>query len=226
VHAEETEVMSGAQAGDDEVLFGFGGGRLFDDMIDRIETLAMRDAFAADGAVVGKHVLARGLHCGNGTGFGSGDFDELLRAAASFAADVEMVADEVKERFFADEIARAKEGVAVTERFDLFDEMKFAGEIAGGGAIGGLVAGANDEANFIHARAEGFLDNDPESGFLDSIPIHERLQRQRVLIASGRGEYAPIAPNDTPENKQKNRRIEIMLLDKALVEAVSAPAAK
>jgi hypothetical protein len=29
-----------------------------------------------------------------------------------------------------------------------------------------------------------------------------------------------VAPNDTPENKQKNRRIEITLLDKALVEAV------
>lgn len=45
-----------------------------------------------------------------------------------------------------------------------------------------------------------------------------------LLIAEGRGEYAPVAPNDTAENKQKNRRIEIMLLDRALVEAVSAPA--
>ena len=40
------------------------------------------------------------------------------------------------------------------------------------------------------------------------------------LIAAGRGEYAPVAPNDTPENRQKNRRIEITLLDKSLVEAV------
>jgi chemotaxis protein MotB len=40
------------------------------------------------------------------------------------------------------------------------------------------------------------------------------------LIAEGRGEYAPVAPNDTPENKQKNRRIEITLLDKSLVDAV------
>jgi chemotaxis protein MotB len=45
------------------------------------------------------------------------------------------------------------------------------------------------------------------------------------LMAAGRGEYAPVAPNDTPANKQKNRRIEITLLDKALVDAVAAPAA-
>jgi chemotaxis protein MotB len=40
------------------------------------------------------------------------------------------------------------------------------------------------------------------------------------LIATGRSEYSPVAPNDTPANKQKNRRIEITLLDKNLVEAV------
>lgn len=43
------------------------------------------------------------------------------------------------------------------------------------------------------------------------------------LVASGRGEYQPIAPNDTPEGRQKNRRIEIMLLDKSMADAM-APA--
>ena len=45
------------------------------------------------------------------------------------------------------------------------------------------------------------------------------------LVAGGRGEYAPVAPNDTPANKQKNRRIEITLLDKNLVEAMAVPPA-
>jgi chemotaxis protein MotB len=40
------------------------------------------------------------------------------------------------------------------------------------------------------------------------------------LMAAGRGEFAPVAPNDSPANKQKNRRIEITLLDRNLVEAV------
>ncbi|HEY0664805.1 MAG TPA: OmpA family protein [Gallionella sp.] len=36
------------------------------------------------------------------------------------------------------------------------------------------------------------------------------------MVASGRGEYDPVAPNDTPEGRQKNRRIEIMLIDRSL----------
>jgi len=31
------------------------------------------------------------------------------------------------------------------------------------------------------------------------------------LKPSGRGEYYPVAPNDTPENRQKNRRIDIII---------------
>jgi chemotaxis protein MotB len=41
------------------------------------------------------------------------------------------------------------------------------------------------------------------------------------MIASGRAEYDPIGPNDTPEGRQKNRRIEIMLLDKSLLSEMS-----
>jgi chemotaxis protein MotB len=36
------------------------------------------------------------------------------------------------------------------------------------------------------------------------------------MVASGRSEYDPVAPNDTAEGRQKNRRIEIMLIDKSL----------
>jgi chemotaxis protein MotB len=44
------------------------------------------------------------------------------------------------------------------------------------------------------------------------------------LIPAGRGEYEPVAPNDTPEGRQKNRRIEIMLIDKSLVGEMVKPA--
>jgi chemotaxis protein MotB len=37
------------------------------------------------------------------------------------------------------------------------------------------------------------------------------------MIPAGRGEYDPVAPNDTPEGRKKNRRIEIMLIDKGLI---------
>ena len=38
------------------------------------------------------------------------------------------------------------------------------------------------------------------------------------MIASGRAEYQPIPENDTPEGRKKNRRIEITLIDKNLVQ--------
>ena len=41
------------------------------------------------------------------------------------------------------------------------------------------------------------------------------------MVPSGRGEYEPVAPNDTPEGRQKNRRIEIMLIDKSLVSEMT-----
>jgi chemotaxis protein MotB len=43
------------------------------------------------------------------------------------------------------------------------------------------------------------------------------------MVPSGRGEYDPVAPNDTPEGRQKNRRIEIMLLDQSLASELSRP---
>ncbi len=38
------------------------------------------------------------------------------------------------------------------------------------------------------------------------------------MVASGRAEYQPIAENETPEGRKKNRRIEITLIDKNLVQ--------
>jgi chemotaxis protein MotB len=45
-----------------------------------------------------------------------------------------------------------------------------------------------------------------------------------IMIPAGRGEYEPVAPNDTPEGRQKNRRIEIMLIDKSLVTELTRTA--
>ncbi len=41
------------------------------------------------------------------------------------------------------------------------------------------------------------------------------------MIAAGRGEYDPVAPNDTPEGRQKNRRIELMLIDQSLADELA-----
>jgi len=78
-------------------------------------------------------------------------------------------------------------------------------------------------------------------GYTDNLPIHNWRYRSnwelsadraisvvRYLIeehsfppeqlqAMGYGEYMPIVPNDTPENRQKNRRVEIKLVKGPLI---------
>lgn len=44
------------------------------------------------------------------------------------------------------------------------------------------------------------------------------------MIASGRAEYAPVASNDTADGRKKNRRIEITLIDRNLVQEVTRAA--
>lgn len=40
------------------------------------------------------------------------------------------------------------------------------------------------------------------------------------MVASGRSKYDPVDTNDTPEGRQNNRRIEIMIIDQNLVSAI------
>lgn len=47
--------------------------------------------------------------------------------------------------------------------------------------------------------------------FLKIILENEQLD-SRMFSAGAYGEYQPVAPNDTPENKAKNRRVEVLVL--------------
>jgi chemotaxis protein MotB len=47
----------------------------------------------------------------------------------------------------------------------------------------------------------------------------------KMLMAAAFGQYQPIAPNNTPENRQKNRRIEIVLQQKDVLKRTEAPIA-
>lgn len=84
-------------------------------------------------------------------------------------------------------------------------------------------------------------------GYTDNVPIAKAMQRTfpsnwelsvaratnvvrflqdagvppERMVAAGRGEYSPVAENDTPEGRQKNRRIEIMLIDRNLADELT-----
>jgi chemotaxis protein MotB len=47
--------------------------------------------------------------------------------------------------------------------------------------------------------------------YTEELPENERISAN-IFEVAGLGEYSPVAPNDTAENRQKNRRIEIIIL--------------
>ena len=84
-------------------------------------------------------------------------------------------------------------------------------------------------------RIVGHTDNVPIKGGLQKVfPSNWELSAARAttvvrflqdagiaperLVATGRAEYAPVAPNDSAEGRQKNRRIEITLVDRGLLQ--------
>jgi len=92
----------------------------------------------------------------------------------------------------------------------------------------GKVLGENPE---ISVLIEGHTDDDKITGAIGNIENNWDLSTKRAtaivtilgenksidkknLTAAGRGEFAPIATNDTTEGKAKNRRIEIILTPK------------
>lgn len=92
----------------------------------------------------------------------------------------------------------------------------------------GKVLGENPE---ISVLIEGHTDNDKFAGAMGQIENNWDLSTKRAtaivnilsenkainkqsLTAAGRGEYAPLASNETAEGKAKNRRIEIILTPK------------
>lgn len=85
----------------------------------------------------------------------------------------------------------------------------------------------------LNVGVEGHTDNDPikHSGWKSNWELstgralsvlHYLVENQGInpdrLSATGYGEYHPVAANDSKENKQKNRRVEIVILPKTVKE--------
>jgi hypothetical protein len=117
-----------------------------------------------------------------------GDFHELPGAGFGSVLHVEVIADEEQEWGTVSKLAAAQDGMAITTRSFLGDEMEAIGEFAGPEAIGRLVTRTDYQADFVDARFEYFLGEDAESGFLDAIAVHEGLERECGLGAAGGGD--------------------------------------
>jgi len=103
--------------------------------------------------------------------------------------------------------------------------------------FGRIVKGLSDK----WIRVEGHTDNVPiakplqptyptnwELSAARATTVVRFLQEQagvppKMLVAAAFGQYQPIAPNNTPANKQKNRRIEIVLQQRDVLKRTEAP---
>ena len=94
----------------------------------------------------------------------------------------------MEERLAAHEAPRTLDRVCVAGRPDLLHEGQPPGVLADRVRIGRLIAGADHDADFLDAGAQCFLDDDAQHGLLDAVPVDQRLQRQRSLIAAGGGD--------------------------------------
>jgi hypothetical protein len=80
-----------------------------------------------------------------------------------------MVAHQVQERFVANELSRAIDGVPVSSRPILWDKPYRACQASGGLCVPSLIAGPHHDTNLPNVRAEGLLDENAKDGFLGSI---------------------------------------------------------
>ncbi len=188
VESEKAEIIAGAQAGDDEFLFGLGGGGFFEYRFDFEELVTSGDAVTADGAVVWQFAFVGGLHGGDRAFFLS-DRDEELGGAGCFgAAQVEVISDHEEEGILVGEGGGAMDCVAVAEGFGLWDEVHAAGVRSGSSGVGGFVAGGDDYGDFLDSSVGDFLGEDGECGFRGAVAVDEGLEREGALIFSGGGD--------------------------------------
>ena len=170
---------------------------------------------------------------------------QLLKAGqqsqAQYDALVANLSDQVKQGQL--QVRRYKDMLTVDVAEQLFFESGRASLKEGGKAVLKKVAAALQEYGDKAIRVVGHTDNVPiAKAWRDVFPSNWELSAARAttvvrflqetgiepgrLIATGRAQYSPVAPNDSAEGRQKNRRIEITLIDRNLLTDEDAAAAK
>ncbi len=135
-----------------------------------------------------QQALARGLHAGDGALRGFGERDQAVGGWLRSGGNVEVVAHHVKEGVGGGEVAGAEDGVAVAERLGLWDEVQTGRVAARGVGVTGLVAGPDDDADFLNVGGEGLFDQDAEDGLFLAVAIDQGLEWQRALALTRGGD--------------------------------------
>jgi chemotaxis protein MotB len=97
-------------------------------------------------------------------------------------------------------------------RPDMLETLRAIGRIVGETTHDIFVAGHTDN---IPTRGGAYKSNlelsTARAASVVDFLVNQRLVAADKIATMGFGEYRPLAPNDSPENRQKNRRVEIIL---------------
>jgi hypothetical protein len=129
------------------------------------------------------------LDGGNGTGFRTRNLYQPPSARLFLITNVEVIPDEVKKWFVANEVGRAKNRMAITQRLLLGNETQPPHMIPHHLGKGCLVTGRDDHGDFLDSCAQRLLHKNRQDRLLISTPIHEHLHRQGALIPTSRCDY-------------------------------------
>lgn len=133
------------------------------------------------------------------------------------------------------QVRRYKDMLTVEVAEQLFFDSGRAALKDSGKAVLKKVAGALKSYEDKAIRVVGHTDNVPiAKAYQKVFPSNWELSSARAttvvrflqeagieperLVATGRAEYAPVAPNDSEAGRQKNRRIEITLVERSLLK--------
>lgn len=162
---------------------------------------------------------------------------QLLNASrqsqAQYDALVDNLSDQVEKGQL--QIRRYKDMLTVDVAEQLFFDSGKAALKDGGKAVLKEVAAAMQGYREKAIRVVGHTDDVPiAKAWRNVFPSNWELSAARAttvvrflqeagiepgrLIATGRAQYDPVAPNDSAEGRQKNRRIEITLIDRSLLQ--------
>lgn len=155
------------------------------------------------------------------------------QSQAQYDALVDNLSDQVKNGQL--QIRRYKDMLTVDVAEQLFFDSGKAALKDGGKAVLKEVAAAMQGYGEKAIRVVGHTDDVPiAKAWRNVFPSNWELSAARAttvvrflqeagiepgrLIATGRAQYDPVAPNDSAEGRQKNRRIEITLIDRGLLQ--------
>ena len=163
-----------------------------------------------------------------------GQVDELKTKTNEQLNDLERAKKDLEESL-KKEIGEYKAKLKMTERGLVitflsevfFDSGKDIVKSGGQSALDKVAEVLNKDVSASSVAVEGHTDNVPikHSGWKSNwelssaralAVLHYLIDQDKIdparLSAVGYGEFKPIIPNDTVENKQKNRRVEIVIL--------------